>query len=142
MLFGFTLAICIWEWYATGNSFRGTPRGGRKKPIAGRSPTGRLSTAAMCRDLEKNGMVEQDMGAAWQVWIKYGRTVYIKWEKHILNPSATAWQGNGMGAACYVWIGLKSSDVDSRIPLGHRSVTLLIPVLRHGKPNPEMQKKK
>jgi len=21
--------------------------------------------------------------------------------------SGTAWQGNGMGAACYVWIGLK-----------------------------------
>jgi hypothetical protein len=29
----------------------------RKKPIAGRSPTGRLSTAALCRGLEKNVMV-------------------------------------------------------------------------------------
>jgi len=23
---------------------------------------------------------------AWQVWIRYGRTVWIKWERHILNP--------------------------------------------------------
>jgi hypothetical protein len=37
--------------------FRRTPRGSRKKPIAGRSPTDRLSTAAMFRGLEKNGMV-------------------------------------------------------------------------------------
>jgi hypothetical protein len=57
MLFGFTLATCIWERYATDSSFRGTPRGSRKKPIAGRSPTGHLSTFAMCRGLEKNGMV-------------------------------------------------------------------------------------
>jgi hypothetical protein len=57
MLFGFTLAIRIWERYATDNSFRGTPRGSRKKPNAGRSPTGRLSTAVLCRGLEKNGMV-------------------------------------------------------------------------------------
>ena len=37
---------------------------------------------------------------AWQVRIRHGRTVQIKWERHILNPcSGTAWQGNGMGAA-------------------------------------------
>ena len=35
----------------------------------------------------------------------------------------------------------KSSDVDSRILLGHRSITLLIPPLRYGKPNPEMREK-
>jgi len=29
----------------------------RKKPIAIRSPTGRLSTAALCHGFEKNGMV-------------------------------------------------------------------------------------
>jgi hypothetical protein len=45
------------ERYATDNSFRGTPCGSRKKPIAGTSPKARLSTAAMCRGLEKNGMV-------------------------------------------------------------------------------------
>jgi hypothetical protein len=57
MLFGFTLATLIWDWYATDNSFLGTPRGNRKKLMASRSPTGRLSTAAMCRGVEMNGMV-------------------------------------------------------------------------------------
>jgi hypothetical protein len=56
-LFGFTLSTCIWDWYASDNNLRGTPRGSRKKPNAGRSPTGRLSTAVLCRGLEKNGMV-------------------------------------------------------------------------------------
>jgi len=44
------------------NNFRGTPRGSRKKPKVSRYPTGRLSTAVLCRSLEKNGMVR-----AWQV---------------------------------------------------------------------------
>jgi len=26
------------------------------------------------------------MGMAWQVRIRYGPTVYIKWERHVLNP--------------------------------------------------------
>jgi hypothetical protein len=56
-LFGFTLATCTWDWYASGNNLRGTPRGSRKKPKAGRSPIGRLSTAVLCRGLEKNSMV-------------------------------------------------------------------------------------
>ena len=33
---GFTLATCIWDWYASDNNLRGTPRGSRKKPKAGR----------------------------------------------------------------------------------------------------------
>jgi len=45
------------DWYASDNNLRGTPRGSRKKPKAGRQPTGRLSTAVLRRDLEKNGMV-------------------------------------------------------------------------------------
>jgi len=45
------------DWYASDNNLRGTPRGSRKKPNAGRKPTGRLSTAVLCRGLEKNGMV-------------------------------------------------------------------------------------
>ena len=44
-------------WYASDNNLRGTPRGSRKKPNAGRQSTGRLSTAVLCRGLEKNGMV-------------------------------------------------------------------------------------
>jgi len=38
-------------------------------------PKGRLSTAVLCRGLEKNGMVGDGMGAAWQVSIRHGRTV-------------------------------------------------------------------
>ena len=48
---------CEEEWYASDNNLRGTPRGRRKLPNAGQSPTGRLSTAVLCRGLEKNGMV-------------------------------------------------------------------------------------
>jgi len=47
---------CEEDWYASGNNLRGTPRGSRKKPKAGRYPTGRLSTAVLCLGLEKNGM--------------------------------------------------------------------------------------
>jgi hypothetical protein len=48
---------CEEDWYASDNNHRETPRGSRKKPKAGRQPTGRLSTAVLCRGLEKNGMV-------------------------------------------------------------------------------------
>jgi len=41
----FALATCIWNWYAPDNNVRATPRGIRKNPNAGRSPTARLSTA-------------------------------------------------------------------------------------------------
>jgi len=37
---------------------------------------------------------EYGKGAAWHVWIN-GRA---------------SWQGNGMGTACYVWIGLKGPE--------------------------------
>jgi len=44
-----------------------------------RQPTGRLSTAMLCRGLEKNGMVREwhgrSMGIAWQISIRHGRTV-------------------------------------------------------------------
>jgi hypothetical protein len=53
---------CEEDWYASDNNLRGTPRGSRKKPNMGRQPTGRLSTAVLCRGLEKNGTVR-----AWQV---------------------------------------------------------------------------
>ena len=48
---------CEEDWYASDNKLRGTPRGSRKKPNAGRQPTGHLSTAVLCRGLEKNGTV-------------------------------------------------------------------------------------
>jgi hypothetical protein len=45
------------DWYASDNNLRVTMRDSRKKPKAGRQPTGRLSTALLCRGLEKNSMV-------------------------------------------------------------------------------------
>jgi hypothetical protein len=48
---------CEENWYASDNNLRGTPRGNRKKPNAGRQPTCRLSRAVRCRGLERNGMV-------------------------------------------------------------------------------------
>jgi hypothetical protein len=48
---------CDEDWYASDNNLRGSPRGSREKPNACRWPTGRLSTAVLCRGLEKNGMV-------------------------------------------------------------------------------------
>jgi len=48
---------CEGDWYASDNNLRGTPRGSWKKLNAGRWPTGRVSTAVLCRGLEKNGMV-------------------------------------------------------------------------------------
>jgi len=48
---------CEEDWYASNNNLRGTPSGSRKKPNAGGYPTGRLSTAVLCRGLENNGMV-------------------------------------------------------------------------------------
>ena len=48
---------CEAVWYASDNNLRETPRGCRKKPNAGRYPIARLSTAVLCRGLEKNGMV-------------------------------------------------------------------------------------
>jgi hypothetical protein len=47
---------CEEDCYASDNNLRGTPRCSRKKPNAGRLATGRLSTAVLCRGLEKNGM--------------------------------------------------------------------------------------
>jgi hypothetical protein len=48
---------CEEDWYASDNNLRGTSRGSREKPNASRWRTGRLSTAVLCRGLEKNGMV-------------------------------------------------------------------------------------
>jgi len=60
--------------------------------VAGRSRTRAGSPQAVSRQpccavaLRRTAWSEHGMGAAWQVWIRHGRTVYIKWERHILNP--------------------------------------------------------
>ena len=68
---------CEEEWYASDNNLRGTPRGTREKPNAGRYPTGRLSTAALCRGLEKNGMV--------RAWHGRGMASVNKARPHCVN---------------------------------------------------------
>jgi hypothetical protein len=55
---------CEEDWNASGNNLRATPRGSRKKPKAGRYPTGRLSTVVLCHGLEKNGMIRAGHGMA------------------------------------------------------------------------------
>ena len=57
---------CEEDWYASDNNLRGNPRGSRKKPNAGRYPTGRLSTAVLCCGLEKNGMVRAGHGCGME----------------------------------------------------------------------------
>jgi hypothetical protein len=67
------------EWYASDKNLRGTPRGSRKKPNAGRSPTYRFWTAdanlhmprpchvyaALCRGLEKSLSERHGRDMAW-----------------------------------------------------------------------------
>jgi len=56
---------CEEDWYASDINLRGTPCGSRKKPNAGTQPTGRLSTAVLCRGLQNTAWSEHGMGVAW-----------------------------------------------------------------------------
>ena len=73
-------------------------------PFFSRPQHGRLSTAVLCRGLENKGMV--------RAWRRRDMASVNQTRPHCVNQmgkthsSGTAWQGNGMGAACYVWIGL------------------------------------
>ena len=64
---------CEQDWYASdnNNTLPGTPCGIRKRPNGGKYPTGCLSTAVLCRGLQKNVMVRaghgRGIGMAWQV---------------------------------------------------------------------------
>jgi len=94
------------DWYASDNNLRGTPRGSRKKPKAGRQPTGRLSTAVLRRDLEKNGMV--------RAWHEHGMACVNQTRPHCVNQMGkthskllaarhgwgTAWARHGHGMLC------------------------------------------
>jgi hypothetical protein len=84
-------------------------RGSRKKPNAVRKPTGRISTAVLCRGLEKSGMV--------RAWHGRGMASVNQTRPHCVNQmgkihskplAACERHGCGMGAACYVGIGLKA----------------------------------
>jgi hypothetical protein len=52
-----------------------------------------LFPATMQSSMKDTALSEQGRGTTWDVWI-----------------NGTAWQGNGMGTACYVWIGLDSDS--------------------------------
>ena len=97
---------CERDWYASGNNLRGTLRGSRKKPNAGRYPTGRLSTAVLCRDLQKKGMVTAGYG--------HGMASVNQTRPHCVNQMGkthsktlaarrgrrTAWARHGHGILC------------------------------------------
>jgi len=90
---------CEDDWYASDDNLRGTPRGSRKKPNAGGLPTSRLSTAVLCRGLEKNGMV--------RAWHGRGMTSVNQTRPHCVNQmgkthSKPLAARHGRGTACYV----------------------------------------
>jgi hypothetical protein len=101
---------CEGEWYASDNNLRGTPRCSRKKPKAGRQPTGRLSTAMLCCGLEKNGKV--------RAWHGRGMASVNQTRSHCVNqmgkthskPLAarhgmgTAWARHGMCESAFKYI--------------------------------------
>ena len=85
---------CEEDWYASDNNLRGTLCGSRKKPNADRQPTGRFSMAALCRGLEKNGMV--------RAWHGRGRASVNQTRPHCVNQMGkthskplTTWHGRG-----------------------------------------------
>jgi hypothetical protein len=90
---------CEKDWYDSDNNLRRTPRGSRKKPHAGRYPTGRLSMIVLCRGLEKNGMV--------RAWHGHGMASVNQTRPHCVNQmgkthSKPLAARHGMGTACYV----------------------------------------
>ena len=94
-VFGFTLATCIWDWYASDDNFV------ELRVIAGRSLTLAVSPHAVSRRpccavaLRRTAWSEHGMGAAWQVWIRHGRTVNKMGKTHS-KPLAA---GHGRGTA-------------------------------------------
>jgi hypothetical protein len=65
--FCFTLATCIWDWYASDNKLPGTGRGSSKKPKAGNSPTCRLMLSP-CPDpaMALRSGFQKGIFVAWQ----------------------------------------------------------------------------
>jgi hypothetical protein len=118
-------------WYASDNNLRGTPRGRRKNPKAGRSSTCHLWTtdanshmpwharAALCRALRsrfQNGKVVTWHGRG-MACVNQTRPLCVnQMGKSQYKPLAVwygrgaEWEqhGNGMGTTSYVWISLYS----------------------------------
>jgi hypothetical protein len=87
--------------YASDNNLRGTPRGSRKKPNAGRYPTGHLSTAVLCRGLDKNRMVRAWHGHGMES-VNQTRPNSVKQMGKTHSKPWAARHGHGAGTACYV----------------------------------------
>jgi len=90
---------CEEDWYVSGDNLRGTPCGSRKKSNTGRQPTGRLSTAVLCRGLEKNGMVITWHGRGMASVNQTRLHCVNQMEKTRSKPLAAR---HGRGTACYV----------------------------------------
>jgi hypothetical protein len=74
------------DWYASDNTLRGAPRGSRKKPNAGRSPTCHLWTASA------NSHMPCSCRAAPWPWEVAFRTAFV-----------VAWHGHGMVCMNQTW---------------------------------------
>jgi hypothetical protein len=111
--------------YASVNNLRGTPRGSRKKPNAGRSPTCRLWTtdanshmpchahAALCRGVEKSLSERHGRGMALAQHVR-GMACVNQTRPHCVNQMGktqsklsaarhdrgTAWARHGNGMVC------------------------------------------
>jgi hypothetical protein len=97
---------CEEDWCASDNNLRGTPRGSRMKPNVGRKSTGRLSTAVLCRGLEKNGMVRAGHGRG-MASVNQTRPHYVnqmgKTHSKLLaarHGRGMAWARHGHGMLC------------------------------------------
>jgi hypothetical protein len=72
------------DWYASNNNPRGTPRGSRKKPNPGRSPTCRLWTA------DANSQMPCHVHA-----VPMPRCA-VALKNHFQNSMVVSWEGRGM----------------------------------------------
>ena len=102
-VFGFTLATCIWVWYASDNNFV------ELRVIAGRSRTLAVSPRGVPRR-PCCAVVLRRTALSGMAWARHGKcesyvAALCKSNGKDTSKPLAAW--HGMGAACYVWIGLK-----------------------------------
>jgi hypothetical protein len=135
---------CEEDWYASGNNLLGTLRDSRKKPKAGRQSTGCLSTAVLCRDLEKNGIV--------RAWHGRGMANVNKTRPHCVNqmgktqskPLAarhgrgTAWALHAICESAFSVLALLNKEGGFKSPRTCNNVWQsleysLVPSVRHSK---------
>jgi hypothetical protein len=106
------------DWYASDINLRGTPRGSRKKPNVGRSPTWLLWTADA-----NSHMPCPCHGAPWPwevafrtAWSGHGMAYVNQTQPHCVNQmgktqSKPLAARHGRGTAWYVWISLYTHNI-------------------------------